>query len=141
MEVSILDGNGCSHSSAHALVSVFGEMDIVKRVRIVNIDDNKLAKRLKDLVVIPGGEPKCLMRELGKNKRCILKEYVKQGGKLIGICGGACLIVQMNFFTNKIRLVNDNIWANCGISASVQAKMFLPSDEMTIFAPYIMCCY
>ena len=125
----LYDNNSCDIRSIKSIQLLLSNIILFKTIiNIVNINENKWMKELKDVVILPGGEPKAFLKALGRNRITILKQYVNEGGRMVGICSGACVIYKMNLLDKCISLVNDNIWADSGLVGDVKTILSVDSS-------------
>jgi glutamine amidotransferase PdxT len=134
-QVCILFGNGISDTCANITNTILFNHKIL--CEMINIKDlDKLNINKFSTLIIGGGFPKIIMKELGSNKK-IIKKFIKDGGTYIGICAGAVIMTsnKSNLSLTQIKCINDNKYARMGLSGSVKLKFNLPEEITNNFPP------
>lgn len=92
INIAVFDGNGA------------GVVSVVETIEALRIDTGINAMALNaaeiqngelskfDAIIIPGGSGSKQLNNLGESNREIVKQFVEQGGGIIGICAGAYML-------------------------------------------------
>lgn len=100
INIAVFEGNGA------------GVVSVVETIEALRIDTGINAEALSasriqngdlskfDAIIIPGGSGSKQLNNLGESNRRIVKEFVEQGGGIIGICAGAYMLSSTEGYPN-----------------------------------------
>lgn len=100
INIAVFDGNGA------------GVVSVVETIEALRIDTGINAEALSasriqngdlsnfDAIIIPGGSGSKQLNNLGESNRLIVREFVEQGGGIIGICAGAYMLSSTEGYPN-----------------------------------------
>ena len=100
INIAVFEGNGA------------GAVSVVETIEALRIDKGIIAKALTasqinngelsnfDAIIIPGGSGSKQLNNIGESGERIIKEYVNNGGGIIGICAGAYMLSSTEGYPN-----------------------------------------
>ena len=86
--IYIYNDEGVSKESLEQTIHSFSKQHIVKTINAQDIKKGAWTKNA-DLLIIPGGADLPYAKKLNGLGNQVIKDYVKNGGSLLGICAGA----------------------------------------------------
>jgi glutamine amidotransferase-like uncharacterized protein len=108
IRVAVFQGSGVGPSSEDLIATLKpaadGTFEVV-RLTAEQIRDGKLAD--VDVLVHPGGSGSKQGKALGAEGRQVVRKYVREGGALLGVCGGAYLAT--NDYSWSLNLIDAKV--------------------------------
>lgn len=97
MKAVLLAGHGgfTTHAS---LVSFFGAENVASLFVKDLLALLRSKRDLPDLVALPGGSSQEIGNDFGEEGKCVLQDYVREGGRVLGVCAGAAVAGRSTVF-------------------------------------------
>jgi hypothetical protein len=91
IDVAIYDSEGASSKGIANLSRILGQSDGISVVRVGPSDLNAEVLKPFEVVLFPGGSGSKQGRAIGEDRREVVRDFVKRGNGIVGICAGAFL--------------------------------------------------
>lgn len=91
IHVALYDAAGASANGINNVIRLLNRQSTIDVVRIGPSDLNPNLLQAFDVILFPGGSGGKQGRALGETGRSVVRDFVKQGGGIVGICAGAYL--------------------------------------------------
>ena len=108
VDVAIYDSAGASSKGIANLSRLLGRSDGISFVRIGPSDINVKVLKPFEVVLFPGGSGSKQGRAIGEEGREVVRDFVKRGNGVVGICAGAFLC--SSHYDWSLRVINTAVF-------------------------------
>lgn len=89
--IGLFDGAGTSRAGIKNIVEIMRSQKNTELYRLCHLDFNDETLKQFDVAIFPGGSGSKQGKQIGTNGREVIREFIKRGNGVVGICAGAYL--------------------------------------------------